>query len=315
MKPTSQYYIDPALTQISLAYRNDPAQFVSEMIAPVIQVPKITGIIWKYNPDNLKTPVDTTRTGFSKTKISGFSRTKLTYGPLKEHDLKIQLSKDELEMTDSPLDAQRDAVLHLNEQMSLEKEIALATALSNTAIVTQNVNFASTPTKQWNDYTNSNPFQDILDGVQLMRKNGLKSPNTIFFSSDVWAILQMHPDLIDRVKYSSLGLLTEELLVTLLAPQGITKVIVCSAVYDSAAEGVTSSNAFIWGKHAWLAYITPTPALNSLNGAYTLTKQNGRYVDTWMDQDEKALNIRNNDYYQQYIVGAEAFYLIKAVIA
>jgi hypothetical protein len=289
--------------------------FIAEMIAPVLQVPKITGIIWKYNPDNLKQPVDTTRTGFSKTKITGFSRTKLTYGPLKEHDLKVQLSKDELEMTDSPLDAQRDSVLHLNEQMSLEKEIALAKTLSDTSVITQNTNLAATPTSQWSDYANSSPFTDIVAGVQVMRKKGLKSPNTIFFSSDVWAILQMHPDLLDRVKFSSLGVLTEELLGTLLAPQGITRVIVASAVYDTAAEGLTASNSFIWGKHVWLAYITATPALNSLNGAYTITKQNGRYVDTWMDQDEKAMNIRNNDYYEQHVVGAEAFYLIQNAIA
>lgn len=309
----TQPYIDPALTQISLAYRNDPAQFIAEVIAPVIPVKKITGYIWKYNPDNLKKPIDTTRTGFSKTKITGFSRTKLAYGPLQEHDLKIQLSKDELEMTDNPLDAQSDAVLHLNEQMSIEKEVALATTLADTGSLTLNTTLSGT--NQWSDYANSSPFEDIVTGVKAMQKGGLKSPNTIIFSADTWATLQNHPDLLDRVKFSSLGVLTPELLQTLLAPQGITKVVIGRAVYDSAAEGLTATNTFIWGKHCWLAYITSSPAINSLNGAYTLVKENGRYVDTWWDQDEKAFNIRNNDYYQQFLVGAQAFYLIKNAIA
>lgn len=310
---TNQYYVDSALTQISLAYRNDPAMFISEQVAPLLMVPKVTGYIWKYNPDNLKKPTDTTRTGFSETRVTDYSRTKLSYGPLAEHDLKVMLSKDELEMTDTPLDAQRDAVLHLNEQMSIEKEANLATTLSSTSTLTQNTTLSGT--SQWSDYANSTPFTDIVTGVQQMRKYGLRSPNTVFFSSDVWAQLQNHPDLLDRVKYSSLGVLTTDLLQTLLAPQGITRVIVASAVYDTAAEGVTASNSFIWGKHFWLAYITDTPALNSLNGAYTLTKENGRYVDTYMAVDRKALNIRNNDYYQQYVVGAEAFYLIKNAVA
>jgi hypothetical protein len=311
---TTQYYVDPALTQISLAYRNDPDQFISEVVAPVIEVPKITGWIWKYGTENLKKPTDTTRTGFSKTKITNFSRTKMAYGPLLEHDLKIQLSKDELEMTDSPLDAQRDAVLHLNEQMAIEKEINLANTLSNTSLLTNNVNLGTDNTKQWSTYASSHPFLDIVAGVQKMRKTGLKSPNTIIMSSDVWAQLQNHPDLLDRVKFSTLGVLTEELFITLMKPQGISRLVIANAVYDNAAEGLTASNTFIWGKHCWLAYITGTPALNSLNGAYTLTKQNGRYVDTWTDQDEKALNIRNNDYYQQYVVGPEAFYLIQNAV-
>lgn len=310
---TAQMYIDPALTQISLAYRNDPAEFISEEVAPVIMVPKITGWIWKYGTENLKKPVDTTRTGFSKTKITNYTRTKIAYGPLAEHDLKIQLSKDELEMTDQPLDAQRDAVLHLNEQMAIEKEINLATTLASTSILTQNTTLSGT--NQWSDYANSSPFTDITTGVQDMRKSGLKAPNTIIFSADVWAVLQNHPDLLDRVKFSTLGVLTTELFQTLLAPQGITKILIGKAVYDSAAEGVTKSTSFIWGKHCWLAYITGSPALNTLNGAYTLTKENGRYVDTWMDVDEKALNIRNNDYYEQKVVGAEAFYLIKNAVA
>ena len=313
MQPTSQYYVDPALTQISLAYRNDASVFIQDVIAPTIMVPKVTGYIWKYNKENLKAPVDTTRTGFSETKNTQYSRTKLSYGPLQEHDLKIQLGKDELEMTDSPLDAQRDAVLHLNEQMAIEKEVALATTLANTSTITQNTTLSGT--NQWSDFANSNPFTDIQTGVQQLKKNGLKAPNTVFMGADVWAQLVNHPDLLERVKYTQLATLTEEVFGNLLRPLGVSRIVIANAVYDSAAEGVTASMGYIWGKHFWLAYVTPTPGLNTLNGMYTLTKENGRYVDTWMDQDRKALNIRNNDYYQQYLVGAEAFYLIKNAVA
>lgn len=314
MQPTSQYYIDPALTQISLAYRNDPNNFIQDVVAPTLMVPKVTGWIWKYNKENLKTPVDTTRTGFSKTKVTSYSRTKLAYGPLQEHDLKIRLGKDELDMTDSPLDAQRDAVLHLNEQMALEKEIALAATLADTAVITQNTTLSGND--QWSDYANSDPFDDIKAASQDIKKYGLRPANTVFMSAEVWATLQNHPDFLDRIKYSGLGSLTEEKFAQLIQPQtGITRVVIANAVYDTTAEGLTASNSFVWGKHFWLAYVNPTPGINQLNGAYTLTKENGRYVDTWVDQDEKATNIRNNDYYEQYIVGAEAFYLVKNAVA
>jgi hypothetical protein len=102
---------------------------------------------------------------------------------------------------------------------------------------------------------------------------------------------------------------------TLFADKGITNVFIGKSAYDSAAEGVTATNGFAWGKHFWLGYVNPTPALRQVNGGYTLVQKDARFVDKWEDKDEKVNWIRNNDYYEQKLVGVEAFYLIKNAVA
>lgn len=309
------WYVDTALTSISQMFVNDDASFIAEKLFPVITVDEPTGIYWQYGKEGLKKPVSTLRTGRGSTPEASYSRTKKTYGPLAEHDLKDFITFDEMKQYQNPLDPETDAVIFLNQQMSIEKEVNLATKLADTAQITQNVNLGTAPTSQWNDYANSNPFTDITTGITNLMKNGLKPPNTIFMGWEVMAQLANSPDFLDRIKYNSLGIVTADMVQKLFADKGITQVLVGQSVYDSAAEGVTASNGFAWGKNFWLGYINPTPALRQVNGGYTLVQKDARYVDRWTDQDEKINWIRNNDYYEQKLVGAEAFYLIKNAVA
>lgn len=309
---TGPVYQDPALTQISQMYKNDDASFIAEKIFPVVNVEKPTGVYWLYGKEYMKKPASTLRTGRGSTPEQTFSRLKANYGPLKEHDLKDYLTWEEQKTTDNPLNAETDLVIALNQTMSIEKEVNLATKLSDTTIITQNT--ILTGGNQWSDYANSNPFNDIATGSTQMRKYGLKPANTAFMGWEVWQQLVNHPDMLDRVKYSSLGVLTESLFMNLFASAGIQNVYVGQSVYDSAGEGVTASNGFAWGKNFWLGYVG-APALRQVNGGFTLVLNNGRYVDRWTDQDEKVDWIRNNDFYEQKLVGVEAFYLIKNAVA
>lgn len=308
---------DPALTTISQMYKNDDATFIADKIAPVITVPTPSGVYWEYGKEFIKKPVLTLRTGRGSTPEASYSRSKKNFGPLAEHDLKDFITWEEKKTQNAgangALDVETDTVIFLNQQMDIEREVALATKLSDTAIITQNTTLAGG--NQWSDYANSNPFTDITTGITQMIKNGLRAPNTLFMGWEVMAQLTNHPDFLDRVKYNSLGVITTEMVKNLFADKGITNILVGKSVYDSAAEGVTATNGFAWGKNFWLSYTAPAPGLRQVNGAYTLVLQDGRYVDRWTDQDEKIDWIRNNDFYEQKVVGAEAFYLIKNAVA
>ena len=304
---------DIPLTNVSQAYRNDPAQFIAEQIAPVVMVPKKQFNIYFYGKENLKQVVDDTRTRFGETKQAQFSITSKAFGPLRGHELMDGIDFDQDVITESPLDLEIDTVNNLSEMMALAKEVAVAKTLSDTSKLTINTTLSGT--SQWSDYSNSTPFEDLKTAAQQQRLNGIKPTNTIFMSYYTFSILQQHPDLIERVKYSNVASLTLELMQTLFSQFGINKIVVSSAVYDTAAEGLTASNSFVWGNHVWLAYITPTPGLRTVNGAYHFTLDNGRYVDSWFDQLRKTMWIRNNDYYHAEVVGPEAFYLIKNAVA
>lgn len=307
-----QVYIDQALTSFSQQYRNDPAGYIQDVVAPMLPVERKTGKYAYYPKSNLKAPVNSTRTGEAKTARANFQVQWKSYEELNEHALKDGITKDIYQMYLSPLDPEQDTVTFLMDQLQIEREVALAAKISSTSVVTQ----YAAPSTQWNATTGAgSPFLDIEAGINTMQINGLRSANTIVMGYPVWSQLKNHPDLLDRVKYSQLGVLTTSLFTTLFEDAGITKTVVARAVYDSAAEGLTSSNAYIVGKNLWLIHSTPSPKLRDVNFMHTLVLNNGRYVDSWVNQDRKTTFFRVNDYYDQFIIGPEAIYMIQGAVA
>lgn len=300
-------YVDKALTNVSVKYTND--SFIADVIFPVVEVDKKTGVYYKYDKSNLK-KVNSRRIGKAKTPEVDRGMTKTSYGPLEEHTLKTDITKDEFDNYDSPLDPRIDATEQVSELLAVEKEQDLATDLADTAIVTQNTTLSGT--SQWSDYANSDPFSNIETAKDTIRKNGIKEPNTLVLSQTVFNKLKHHPDLLDRVKWSNRGVLTTEILASLF---DVERVIIGKAVYDTAAEGQTNSLDYIWGKHAWLMYSTLKPGLRTLSAGYHLTLKNGRYIDRWNDEDPKVEWVRATDYYERKIIATEAIYLIKNAVA
>jgi len=308
------FYVDRALTNLSQAWTNNSTDFIAEKIFPVIQVEKKTGKYWAYNKDNLRIPSSTLRTGRSKTAEATYGKSLSDFGPLAEHALKDFITKDEYDMTDAPLAVEADTVAFLNEQMDISNEADLATILSDTAIITNSTTLSGT--SQWTDRANSTPFEDIKTRIVTQRANSIKGPNAMFMSWETYFTgLMDHPDLLDRVKWSNLGIVNEELLLRLFAPYGITKVFIGKVMKNTAVEGQTDALASVWGKHFWTAYITDTPGLRQVNGGYTLRLRGGKYVDRQDLFDPKGTEIRNNDYFDQMLFSADCFSLIKSAVA
>lgn len=302
-------FADPILTDISIKYANPAAAFVAEQLFPTVQVDKRTGFYFTYDKSNLRN-VDSLRTGKSRSNEIDYGLSKTPYGPLLEHSLSAFIENDLLSQADDPLDPRTDATETVTERMLLEKEIDLATTMSDTAIVTQNTTLAGTD--QWSDFDNSDPFDDISTAVAEVKSNSLIAPNTLVLSWSVWNKLRNHPDLIDRVKYSDLGRLTTENLQELFDVQSV---VIAGASYNNSDEGAADSLDFVFGKHAWLMYISRTPAIRTVTAGYHLQLTNGRVADNWTRDDGKGEYVQVTDYYEAKLVSADSIYLIKNAVA
>lgn len=187
--------------------------------------------------------------------------------------------------------------------------------LSDTAVITQNVNLATTPTNQWSDYGNSNPFDDIKTGAKLMRSSNLMVPNTFFCSWDTWVMMVDHPDFLDRIKWSQTGVMGESDFLKLFTPYGITQIFVGKAVENTANQGATDALGSIWGKNAWLGYVTNTPGRKQVNGGYKFQLENARTVSKEAKLNPSGTEIVNKDYYNHALMNASCFYLFKNAVA
>lgn len=306
MKPSLQdIRIDPVLSNVSIAYQNE--DYIAEQILPVIPTTTRTGKYFKYDTSKFRKE-DSLRAMGAPAKEVDYGLSLSTPFVCLDHALKELVPNELKEQAPSPLNPEIDAAENVTEKLLVEKEYDLATYMQNTANLTNNTTLSGT--SQWSDYANSDPIKDIKTAKKTIHSKIFKEPNTLVLGKEVYDTLLDHPDIIDRIKYRS-DVATADILARLF---GVDKILIGAAGYESAAEGQTSSMAYIWGKYAWLLYVAPRPGIKQLSFGYHFQLKN-RVADKWYDQDREGIWIRVHDNYTREIVTVNAAYLIKNAIA
>jgi len=298
--------VDPVLSNVSIKFSNEG--FIAEKVMPILRVNKQTGKYYTYDKANFRRDVTLRATGSPANEVEyGLSTSSFV---CQDHALKDFVADEIRDQADSPLNPLVDSTENLTEKMMIDKEKILALVMADTAKLTQNTTLAGTD--QWSDYTNSDPIGDVRTARTTIHKNSFKKPNTLVLSKEVLDILVDHPQIIERVKYSQLGVITEELLARVFQ---VERVIVGEAGENTATEGATDVLAYIWGKHAWLVYISPRVGIKTLTFGWTFTYKS-RQVKRWRNEDREGTYIRvGQDNYVQVIISALCAYLIKAAVA
>lgn len=300
---------NPTLTNISKKFVN--FDYVNDQVFPALPVVEDAGFYYLYDQTELRN-VDSRMGPDTKARTPeiDYNLTRVPYGPLEKRKLMNFINEDELRLSKPPLNAEIDATQVVTNAFLLNKEVNAANVMQDTTKITQNT--TNSGTSQWSDPANSTPFDDIRVGRQTIKAAGVKLPNTAIMSWEVWAVLQNHPDFLDRIKFSGLGYLTPELFAQLIE---VDKVIIAKAAQNTAKEGQTSSITPVWGKHFWLGFINPEPQLKSISMGYTLQINDARGVDNWMSKDPAGEYVRISDYYLQYLMAPEVAYGIFNAVA
>ena len=304
----SNSYADPVLKNIAIAYANK--NFFADRFFPVVPVEKKTGYYFVWDQANLRAEEDL-RTGRAESRIVDDEATKTAYGPLKEHSLKTFIEQDLIEQSDiTNLEAKRTE--RLRARMLLNKEVALATLLSDTAVVTQSATISGT--SQWSDYANSDPFGLLETMIEEVRTGSMQKANRIAMGKAVWTKLKYHPDTIELLKSQGGGRFTPQLLADWLE---VDEVIVLDSQKNTADEGQTASMSDIWGKHVWAYYVNPSPNPNveEVSAGYHLSLTDGVEVRTWNEEDPEGEWVKAKDYFEAKLVSAGAISLRKSVVA
>ena len=303
-------FIDQALTNVSNAWFNDENDLIADKLFPEVLVKKPTFKIGKYGKDGLRLPSNTLRTGESQAQRVSLTRGFEDIGPLQEHSLSDFVTREDYELTDDPFEPESDAVENMNSIMALVDEKDLATQLTDVSIVTQNTTLSGTD--QWSDKENSDPIADLVAAIKSAK---FIKFNTIAMGREVWLELSQHPVLLDRLKWSERGVVTEEAFISLLAPYGINKLLVGNAQENVGKEGLADEISSIWGKNVILAFVQPNPGRKKVNGGYKFRLQNGRKVSREAQMDPDGTKLVNTDYYGHFLLSTDCFYLIKNAVA
>lgn len=270
-QPTqSQVHVDAILTNISVAYMQKAENFIADKVFPVVPVDKQSDKFFTYTKNDWLRDEAQPRTDGTESVGSGYNITTGTY-----YADVYAIHKDIGDQTranaDAPINVDREAAEFVTHRLLLRREIQFmndfmtggvwGTTASGVASGASTNEFV-----QWDDYTNSDPIEDIEAAKSgILSVTGFEA-NTLVLGYDVFRQLKNHPDLVDRIKYTSSQTITADMLARMF---DIERVLVSKSVKATNAEGATGAYSFTSGKTALLAHVAAAPGLLTPSAGYT----------------------------------------------
>ena len=272
-QPTqSQVHVDAILTNISVAYLQRAENFIADKVFPVVPVDKQSDKYFVYDKNDWLRDEAQVRADGTESVGSGYNITTATY-----YADVYAIHKDIGDQTranaDAPINVDREAAEFVTHRLLTRREIQFVNDFMTTSKwATDVTGVAASPTTgqtiQWSDYTNSDPIEDIERGkAGILSVTGLEA-NTLVLGYDVFRALKNHPDLVDRIKYTSSQTITEDMLARMF---DIDRVLVSKSIKATNKEGATGAYSFTTGKTALLAHVAPNPGILTPSAGYTFS--------------------------------------------
>ena len=272
-QPTqSQVHVDAILTNISVAYMQRAENFIADRVFPVVPVDKQSDKFFTYDKNDWLRDEAQIRADGTESVGSGYNIATSTY-----YADVFSIHKDIGDQTranaDAPINVDREAAEFVTHRLLTRREIQFVQDFMTTnKWATDVTGVSSSPTTgqtiQWSNYTNSDPIEDLEKGkAQILSVTGLEA-NTLVLGYDVFRQLKNHPDLVDRIKYTSSQTITEDMLARMF---DIDRVLVSKSIKATNKEGGTGAYSFTTGKTALLAHVAPNPGILTPSAGYTFT--------------------------------------------
>lgn len=269
----SDLHVNVPLTNVSVAYMQSADSYIADKVFPKVPVKKQSDLYWKYSKsDWRRTDVarrapstETPGVGWNVNTDSYFAH---VYGVHKDIDDQLRANADSNFLLD------RDSTEFVTNQLLLKRDIDWASTYFTTGVWDNNYDGDSDFTK-WSDAA-SDPISQVAQYVIDFRKKTGFAPNIMVLGAEVMKALKNHPDIIDRIKYTQRGIVTEDLIATMFGVNEIYTSYASKATGpqkpDAKAQDAAATYEFINNaKSALLLYAPSTPSLMTPSAGYTFT--------------------------------------------
>lgn len=274
-QPTvTDVHVSAALTNISTAYVQSQTAYIADQVFPLVPVQHKTDVYFQWSKadffrDEAQQRADAVESAGTGVNLS--TGTYLANVWALHQDIGPQVRAN----ADPSVDLDVAAARQLMQKLLIRRDRIfmtkfMATGKWGTDVVGTSGGTPGTATPAyWDDDANGDPFTDIAVGQTTILQNTGYMPNRLVIAWPVYQALRKNPLIIDRIKYTTktfAGTITPDLLA---AAFDIEKVVISTAVYNSAQEGVAANMGFVMGKHALLCYAAPSPGLMQPSAGYT----------------------------------------------
>lgn len=285
------------LTNMSMAFFANAADYVATSIFPICPVDFSTGYYYIYNKGDLARDNVQRKPKFGKVPPAQMGHTDATYHC--EVD-QIIVGIDQIGIQDyrranvpPSIDPRRSKNRFITDQQLLHLDITFANSFFKSGAWENEfegiasgsgVSVGSSQFIKFSD-ANSDPVRFFDERKRQILLDGRRTPNKLTLGYDTYLSLKEHPDLLERVKYTGStanpARVNERVLAELF---GVDEVKVLYATYNAAEEGQKDDMKFICESDgALLSYTTPDPRLDEPSAGYIFTWDmlgNGNFMAT-----------------------------------
>lgn len=265
----NQVHIDAILSNMSVAYLQKADNFIADKVFPVVPVDKKSNKYFTYTKNDWFRDEAQRRAPGTESAGGGFGVSTDTYS-CDVFAFHKDVDDQTLANADVPLSPLREATEFVTRRLALRREIQFVSDYLTTSVWGKDLTGVSgSPStdqfKQWSDYANSDPIEDIEQAKeQILSTTGLEG-NTLVLGYQVFRKLRNHPDVIDRYKYTTNQVVTTDMLARLFE---VDRILVAKSVYGTNKEGQTGAYSFTFGKAAALLHVAPNPGLMTPSAGY-----------------------------------------------
>jgi hypothetical protein len=250
--------VDQYLTNFSLAWRQEADQFVSPKAATPVPVRNQSdkysifprGYFWRDEAEIRPLGGRPVQVGYRVENAQYLAE---------EWALEHTIDDRQRANADTPYDVDEAGVTLLEGKMMIREDRIWADSFFKPGIWAYdyegNVDFP-----EFNDIARD-PVATVNKFRRVVSKGSGFRVNTIVLGANVIDALDIHPALMERVKYTQTGILTNELLARMFKVQNV---IVAESMYNAANEGADDDFEYIIDENAfWMGYIEPAARMNA----------------------------------------------------
>jgi hypothetical protein len=271
-------HVNRPLTNVSIAHWQSESNFVSNNAGHIIPVEKQTDSVTRFKKGAAYRDDMAIRAPGAESAGGGWEMdSPLTYYcPLRAFH--IDIPDQSRANTDVPINADKATTRLVTRKGLIRSDRLFSTNFlaSGAGWDVKRAGVASgsytldTNVIKWNDYTNSNPINDVAYyATKVALASGGFRPKHGVMSRTVWDALRLHPDFVSLISGGATNgnpSLVTRMLVA--AAFELDSLLVMDSVYDTAAENATWSPAWIAGNTFLLYYTPPAPAIEEPSAFY-----------------------------------------------
>ncbi len=282
MPGVSDLHVNAPLTNVSVAYIQNPNRFIAAKVFAKVPVDKRSDIYWRYSKSDWRRTDAAKRAPGTESKGSGWNNdTDQYYCDVYaiHKDIEDQVRAN----ADSNFKLDSDASRFITQQLLMRRDLDWVDAYFKTGIwATEYDGVAATPGAgqflQWDLYAQSDPLVDTTDWqIDFDLLTGFEI-NFMVLGAHVWKALKNHPVILDRIKFTQKGVVTRQLVASFFdLPEDKLFVATASTsvgpqINDARAQDAAADMEFIVPSTSMLlGYAPSSPSINEPSAGYTFT--------------------------------------------